>query len=156
MKLFKKKMDERERMEMYRIEHYGFWILYAGVAISLIGRSLFLGESILEHMWEWTVFMAASLWMLFADFRRGNYDSFTRPGWRSYLFYSGVFSVIFTIISIAASVYKGWIDSVRDVCIAGLVEFVFLFVLLYVTVGIFGELTRRRQRKLEDSLDDEE
>lgn len=156
MKLFKKKMDERERMEMYRIEHYGFWILYAGVAISLIGRSMFLGESILEHMWEWIVFMVVSLWMLFADFRRGNYDSFTRPGWRSYLFYSGVFSVIFTMISLAASVYKGWIDSVRDAWIAGLVEFVFLFVLLYVTVGAFGELTRRRQRKLEDSLDDEE
>lgn len=156
MKLFGKKMDERERMEMYQNEHYAFWILYAGMAIGLIGRGLFLGEPFSQHVWEWLVFFVASLWLLFADFRRGNYDCFTKPGWRSYLLYASVFSVIFTVIAVASSVYKGWIDSVRDACLVGVIEFVFLFALTYASVAAFGELTRRRRRKLEESLDDEE
>lgn len=156
MKLFGKKLDERQRMEMYQCEHYAFWILYIGMAIGLVGRSVFLGMPVSRYVWEWIVFMAASIWLLFADFRRGNYDYFTKPGWRSYLFYTGIFSVIFTGISIAASVYKGWIDSVKAACVVGLVEFAFLFVLLYVTLAAFGELTKRRSRKLEEAFEDEE
>lgn len=149
-------MDERERMEMYQSEHYAFWILWIGMAIGLVARILFLGEPLLQHAWEWLVFMAASCWLLVADLKRGHYDCFTEPGWRSYLLYAGVSSVVFTGISVASGVYKGWIENVREACIAGAVELVFLFVLVYVTVAGFGELSRRRSRKLQESLEDEE
>lgn len=156
MKLFGKKMDERERMEMYQNEHYAFWILYIGMVVGLVGRSLFLGELLSQHIWEWLVFFVASLWLICADFRKGNYDSFTKPGWRSYLLYALIFSVIFTVVAVASSAYKGWIDSVRDAFLVGAIEFVFLFVLTYAAVAAFGELTRRRRRKLEESFDEEE
>lgn len=156
MRLFGKKMDERERAEMYKNEHYAFWLLYCGQAISLIARGIFLGESFWNHAWEWGVFLAVSIWLVISDMRRGNYDYYTEPGWKSYLAYSLGFSLLFDAVSVAAGIYKGWIVSVRAACIAGMVEFVFLFALCYAGLAVCGTLSKRRRKKLEEELDDEE
>lgn len=158
MKLFGKKkvLDERERMDMYRRGYYGFWVLWTAMAIGLVVRTALLEAAFLDFAWEWTVFMAVSIWMVAADLKSGVYDRFTEPGWKSYLFYSLVFSVVFTAVSLGGGVYRGWITTIRSACIAGLVEFAFLFLLLYVILAAYGVAARRRRRKLEEEFDDEE
>lgn len=157
MKLFGKKkvLDEREQLEMYKNEHYAFWFLYVVLVVGLVVRTFFFDATLLEYAWEWFAFLAVSIWLVAADFCRGNYDYFTRPGWKSYLMYSVIFSVLFTAIQVAMGVYKGRIDSIQVGCMAGLTEFVFLFVLTYAALAVFGEATKRRRKKLEESYDDE-
>jgi len=148
-------MDERERMEMYRIEHYAFWALYWSQAVSLVGHKLILDEPFMEHAWEWSVFLIVSVWLVIIDIRKGNYDYYTEPGWRSYLVYSVVTSLVFGAVGIGAGIYKGWIDSARDAVITGAVEVPFLFAVCYATLALCGTLAKRRRKKLEEAYEEE-
>ncbi len=157
MRLFGKKvMDEREQMEMYREEHYAFWVLYWAQAVSLAIRKLILDEPFIDHAWEWGVFLAVSVWLIIISIRKGNYDYYTEPGWKSYLAYSVVFSLLFGAVAIGAGVYKGWIESVGDALLISVIEVPFLFVVCYGALAAVGTLAKRRRKKLEEAFDEEE
>lgn len=157
MRLFgKKKMDEREQMEMYRMEHYAFWMLYWAQAASLVVHKLILDEPFINHAWEWSVFIAVSVWLIIVDIRRGNYDFYTEPGWRSYLIYAVGCSLFFGAVAIGSGIYKGWIESAKDALLVGVIEVPFLFIICYGALAAVGTLVKRRRKKLEEEFDEEE
>lgn len=158
MKIFKWKeqVDERERMEMYRNEHYIFWFFFWALAIKVLVYKLILMAPRREYIWELVILLIGAVWMGALDLKDGHYDYHTRPGWKSYLLYSVVFSAFFTVFMLAGGLHQGWLDGVSEIALVGVIEFVIFFVILYVAMAAVGAVTRWRRRKLEEKLLEDE
>lgn len=156
MRLFGKKkvLDEREKLESYKIGYYGFWFVFWALAGGLLFQNFWLGAPFSQYACEFFILIAAGVGMVAADVRRGSYDNWSEPGWRSYLAYSLIFATLFTVTILIGGWHRGWLSRVKDVCVVGAVNFVFLFVLVYATLALMGWLVKRRRKKLEDKFND--
>lgn len=74
-------LDEREMMEMYRIEHRGLWLMY-GLLCAAILVQLLLDASLAQMAGEATVVLITSVAMIFANVRHGIWDESSRPSVR--------------------------------------------------------------------------
>lgn len=150
----KKKLDERELMEMYKIEHYAFWFLFWALFASIFIQMLFFEPSIKQIGGEWIIFMIAAVASSIAYYKGGHYDYFTKPGIKSYLLYSIFFTIVAdVIIAIAFYVhhnYYNMIGFIITIVLYGLVTFVVIF----VTLALSGEAIKKRRKKLEEQFDD--
>lgn len=157
MRLFKRKrkLDERELMEMYKTEHYAFYFLYFAIIGDMLVKAYFLDVPGSMYTWEVASIFLVSVWIIFSDFRRGNYDYFTEPGWRSYSLYALASAAFFTGILILSNIRRGWIRTTRQGLLAGAIVFFFLFVCCYGVLAVFGGLTKRRRKRLEEQFDEE-
>lgn len=157
MKLFGKKqiVDERERMEMYKIEHYMFWFVFWALIVSIFVQQIFLKADFSQVAGEWIVFMLMAVGTLIGDFKGGHYDYISRPGWKSYLAYSIAGTAAYVFLIIANGMMRGWYDSAADAALVGVVSGAGIFVILYVTFVIAGAWTKKRRKKLEEEFEDE-
>lgn len=157
MRLFaKKNVDEREKMEMYRNEHYVFWFLWWATGVGILVRKYFFDVTFHQDAWIIAIFLIASVGLAYMDLRDGHYDYYTKPGWKSYLLYSIVFSLFFTALVLANGFRNGWYTSVQTIFVVGAVTEIVLFIFLYVLMVCVGTLTKKRRRKLEEQLMDTE
>lgn len=130
MKLFNKKnvVDERELMEMFKVEHYVYWITFWALLISIFWQLFFVDASFSQIGGEW----------------------------KSYLFYSVMAAVaaggITLIRGMMIDYYKDWGMAVSAVGRMGINTFLITFVLLALT----GTYVKYRRKKLEDVYDDED
>lgn len=156
MGLFGKKkiLDEREKLESYKTGYYAFWFMFWALAGGSLFQSVWLNAPFSQYACELFILIAAGAGTVIADVRRGNYDNFSEPGWRSYLAYSLIFAILFTVVVMIGNWHQGWLRQMKDVCIAGVANFVFLFMLIYVSLALMGWLVKRRRRKLEKEFDD--
>ena len=92
----KKKLDERELMEMYKVEHYGFWFVFWALFISISVQIIFLEKPFAQMGSEWIIFMLMAVFSLIGYFKGGHYDYYTEPGWKSYLLYSSAATAVLT------------------------------------------------------------
>ena len=69
-KIFNKKVDERQEMDLLRVEHYSFWLMFWLLAIEIIVQGIILdgGDKILG---EWIVFMATAVFSVAGFIRKG-------------------------------------------------------------------------------------
>ncbi|WKY45282.1 hypothetical protein Q5O14_04050 [Eubacteriaceae bacterium ES2] len=157
MKRFKKVIDERQEMELYKIEHFAFWVVYWLLLGSIIIQATFLGAPFIEWAFEWFIFMIASVGTLIGCFKKGQWDYYTKPTFKTYLFYSLAGSGIFTIIYTIASYFHN--DYLRTNFLAlfliALILFAFLFIVIFLLLASFGLLTKKRQAKLAQEFDEE-
>ncbi len=158
MKLFSRRkiLDEREELEMYRSEHKMFWFMFWVLVIGTLAQKFILHAPLGQYAWEGILLLVVSIWSLVVDFRHGIYDTVSRPGWRSYLGYALVFSIVFTAIIVYSGWSKGWLTTPREIGIAALVEWMFFFLLMYAALAVWGTLTQYRRKKLERQFQDEE
>lgn len=156
--LFGKKnvVDERERMEMYKVEHYMFWFAFWALLVSIFGQLIFMKASFGQIAGEWTVFMLMAVGTVIGEFRGGHYDYISSPGWRSYLAYSVGGTAAFVLLILLNGMLRGYYDSIGDMALAVSVSGGIMFVLLYVSLSIGGALVKKRRKKLEEEFDDED
>ncbi|MBS6397385.1 MAG: hypothetical protein KH452_09600 [Clostridiales bacterium] len=157
MKLFnrKKKMDEREKMELYTIEHYMYWMVFWGLVISIFWQQIAMKAPFQQFAAEWIIFMIMAVGSVILEVRKGIYDEHSEPGWRSYLVYSLIFTAVFTILLLANGCRQGWYARWSDMLLAGGITAISLFVLIYGSLAVMGGLVKRRRRKLEAGLDED-
>ena len=157
MRLFaKKNVDERERMEMYRNEHYVFWFMWWATAVGILVRKYFFDVTFRQDAWIIAIFLITSVGLAYMDLRDGHYDCYTKPGWKSYLLYSIAFSLFFTGLVLVHGFRNGWYTSVQTIFVVGALTEIVLFIFLYVLMVCVGTLTKKRRRKLEEQLMDTE
>lgn len=157
MRLFRKKqvIDERERMEMYKIEHYMFWFTFWALFVSIVVQMFFIGRDVKQVAGEWIVFMLMACGTALGDLRGGHYDYLSKPGWKSYLVYSLFGAVMTAVFTLVNGTVRGWYDSVGDMVLAGIIQGVFLFVVLFAALSFVGAWTKKRRKKLEEEFEDE-
>lgn len=69
-KLFEKKVDERQEMDLLQIEHYGFWLMFWMLLVEIVIQGVVLdgGDKIVG---EWIVFMATCVFVVIGWIRKG-------------------------------------------------------------------------------------
>jgi hypothetical protein len=154
MKLFKKNRDERQEAEERRINSVAFWIAYWGL-VAVIIVQLFVFELDITHIaGEFIILCAAGIYMTIAGYRRGIWDSFTKPGMKSYFAYS--FAAVFVLnLPIPLVRYFRYHATVPSCLYSFARNFIILFPLAFAAAAILGALTKRKQKKLAEKYVDD-
>ena len=80
-------LDEREMLEMYRAEHFGLWLMYGLLCVSILVQML-AGAQMQQMAGEVAVLMISSVAMVIANVRHGIWDTTSRPSVRGNAGYS--------------------------------------------------------------------
>ncbi|MBC3797634.1 DUF6773 family protein [Acetobacterium tundrae] len=157
MKKFKKVIDERQEMEMYKVEHICFWIVFWLLLGSIIIQSIFLSAPFSQWAFEWFIFMICCVGSFIGYYRKGQWDYYSKPTTKNYLIFSLVGSGLFAIIYAISLYMKN--DFLKNdlgiLLLLTLIIFAFLFALIFVALLICGTLVKKRQKKLEDEFNDD-
>ena len=155
----KKVVDERQELELLKIEHVCFWLVFWGLCISIIVQSLFMQAPFKQWAAEWIVFMIGCVGILVGCVKKGQWDYYTKPTIKTYLLTSLIgsasFSLFFAIAQYNNSKYfKEYIFTV--LVPLTLIVALFLFILIFVTSYILGKMIINKQDELEKEFSDEE
>ena len=71
-------LDEREMMEMYRVDHFGMWLMY-GLLCAVIVFQLLTGAEMKQMAGELAVVIISSVAMVVQNVRHGIWDETSRP-----------------------------------------------------------------------------
>ncbi len=158
--LFKKEIvDEREKMELYKAEHYAYHIMFIIAAIEVLYECYFLNLSLKEMGGELIILFAGSVTMVYNSVKHGNWNYRYKPTFKYYLICSLIASIIVSIVTTAGKMVQ--YESVREniwgrvIPIWG-ISFFILFILMFSTFAITGEITKKKRKKLEEELDEDE
>lgn len=161
----KKVVDERQELELLKIEKKGFWVLYWMLLASFLYQEMIMHAPFSQWAAEFIVFMIASIYIAIACMRKGQWDYYSLPSMKGYFIYSLVGSGIFAII-MGISKYMEF-ETVREnfwtmgLPIVGIL-FITTFVLMFLALAGMGYLTKKRRAELEkeyaaeEELDDDE
>ena len=133
-------LDEREMLEMYRVEHFGLWLMYGLLCASILVQ-LLLGAQIAQMAGELAVVIITSVAMIFANARHGIWDQSSRPSMRGNAAYSVVSGVL--VAAVLAAVGRG----ARSALLAGAGAGAACMLLL---TGLMQYMKRRQERANEE------
>ena len=155
--LFAKKVDERQEMDLLRVEHNSFYLMYFLLLIEMVIQGIILdgGDKIFG---EWIVFMIVSAFALAGWMRKGvwNYQHRKVPGIKSHLLGSLAAGVVGGILGFCGGLKRspGNIPAIimLVVCTAA-----GTFAATFVISLIGGVIARNREKKLEmEAIEDDE
>lgn len=157
MRLFRNKnvVDEREQMEMFRIEHYMYWFTFWALLVSIFFQLIFLDASFRQVAGEWTVFMLTAVGLMTGDLAGGHFDYNSRPGWKYYLVWSLLAAALVVGITLANGIRHGWYETVSDVAMPLFFCGFFAFIFTYIALAAAGAFVKYRRRKLEEEYEDD-
>ena len=156
--LFAKRVDERQEMELLKVEHIGFWAMYWMLFAALLIQGVIMQKEIEVVAGEFITFMVTSLIVLIGWVRKGvwSYQSRKVPGIKAYLCYSlvtGVIGGLFFGILLGIRWHQ---NDVKGIVACVLFYIVFLFGFTFVVFLVFGTIARKRERMLEQAESEED
>ena len=137
-------LDEREMMEMYRIEHYGLWLMY-GLLCAAILVQLLMGAGLAQMAGEIAVLAVTSVAMIFANARHGIWDQSSRPSVRGNAAYSLATGVL--VAAVLAAVGRSAPVSLLAGACGGAACMLLLTCLM--------QYMKHRQKKTDEELDND-
>ena len=146
MKLYlrtKSVLDERETLEMYRIEHRGLWGMYTLLCASVVVQILF-GADAAQLAGEVFVIAVTSVALIVAYARRGIWDAHARPSARGNAVYSALSSLGVAVIVLGRRGSLAWAVG------AGAAMFALCFLLLTLLMAYVQRRQEQESRELED------
>jgi len=138
-------LDEREMMDMYRIEHTGFFAAYILLCIAVVVQML-LGAPLRQLAGELAVLLTVSVGMIIAYARKGIWDTHSRPSRRGNAAYSASCAAGVALI----------VAAMRGSFLWGLISGGAMFALCFALLSLMGAYISRRQSREEAALDDDE
>lgn len=152
----KKVVDEREQMEMFRIEHYMYWFTFWALLISLFAQIIFMDAPFRQVAGEWGVFLLMAAGLLIGELAGGHFDYNTRPGWKYYLAWSLLAAAAASGLALLNGIVHGWYESVSDVVRPLFILGVNTFLITYAALAAAGTFVKYRRRKLEEEYDEDD
>jgi len=135
-------LDEREMLELYRVEHVGLWLMYGLLCASILIQML-AGAELMQMAGELAVVIASSVVMVIANVRHGVWDINSRPSTGGNAGYSAASGVcVFAVLAIVSG-------NVPAALAAGLGAAALCFAALTALMRYM----QRRQEKQEQELD---
>ncbi len=153
---WKKVVDEREEMEMMRVEHYMFWFAFWALLVSIFVQLLAMRASFLQVAGEWIVFMLMAVGTVIGELKGGHFDYSSRPGIRSYLKYSAVAAVASMGVVLIRGIEGGYYQKPLDAVLSLLISGIFTAGLTFLCLAAAGAFVKRRRRKLEKEFEEED
>ena len=148
MKRFLRKhsvLDEREMMEMYRVEHAGLWAMYALLCAAVVVQ-LVLGAPLVQLAGELAVVLLVSAGMIVAYARKGIWDDRTRPSMRGNAAYSAACGAGVALV----------VAAVRGSALWGLAAGAGMFLMCFALLSAMMALLARRQSREAQALEEDE
>ena len=148
MKLYlrtKSVLDERETLEMYRIEHRGLWAMYTLLCATVVVQLLF-GADLAQMGGELFVIGAVSVGLIIAYARRGIWDTDARPSTRGNAVYSALSAAGVGVIVLGRRA-NPWISLAAGAA---------MFALCFVLLTLLMRYVQRRQEAQSRALEDDE
>ena len=137
-------LDEREMLEMYRIEHAGLWLMYALLCAAIVVQ-LLMGAKLVQMAGELIAILTVSAVMIVANVRQGIWDENARPSTRGN-----------ALCALAAGVSVAAVVSVsRGSAAFGLVSGVAAAALCFLALMGMMAYMKRRQQKRDEALESE-
>ena len=137
-------LDEREMLDMYRVEHFGLWLMYGLLCASVLVQML-MGAELVQMAGELAVVIISSTAMVVANVRHGVWDESSRPSAKGNAAYSlGAGLCVFVILSLVSG-------NIGASLAAGLCTVVICFAALMLLMRYM----LRRQEMQEKELDNE-
>lgn len=158
MRLFnmRKVVDEREEMEMLRIEHGIYWLTFWALLVSIFAQLLFLNADFRQLAGEWCVFMLMAVSTVASELRGGHFDYTFRPGWRAYLLYSVVAALAVSLINLVRWSLAGYYTHPADMLLPLLILMVSAGGITYLCLALAGTYVKHRRKKLEEEYEEDE
>jgi CDP-diglyceride synthetase len=159
MKLFKKVVDERQELEILKIEHVVFWIVFWLLLVSIIVQTMFTDAvQFTQVLPELVIFMFCCVGLLAGCIRKGQWDFWTRPTIKTYVLTAVTGSVVFGVIY-GVSLYVRdtgtWQDHMSQLALLTVFMIAFLFAAIFVLSVIIGSMVKKKQEKLAKKYEDE-
>lgn len=151
-KWFEKKVDERQEMDLLKVEHMGFWLMYYMLLAAIFIQIFLFDDGFEMAAGEWIIFMSISIICLIGWIRKGVWSYQTRkvPGVRSYLKYSIISAIGLGIVFGVAFSFK-WNDTSPSGIIMRIIStMITMFIIIFPTFLVAGTIARRREKKLSD------
>lgn len=155
--IFAKKVDERQEMDLLRVEHNSFYLMYFLLLIEMVIQGVILdgGDKIFG---EWIVFMIVSAFAMIGWLRKGvwNYQHRKVPGIKSHLLGSLAAGVVGGILGFCGGLKRspGNIPAIMMLVVCTAAG---TFVATFVLSLIGGAIARKREKELEmEAIEDDE
>lgn len=157
-KLFEKKIDERQQADLYKVEHYGFWIAFYMLLISIIWQALFQDQPFSRWGAEWVVFMVIAVFEVAGCVKIGVWSpQADMPRRKENILWALGGSLLFSALNVAAR-YLALEEQQRNwIALGGMFigSFLILFVLIIVGYTAVGIIFKKRRKKMEEMMDKE-
>lgn len=157
MKRLKNNLDERQELELLRIEHYGMWFAFWALLAAMVIQAV-MGAPMSQLAGEWIVFMLLCVGTLIACIRKGIWDRYFKPNFKTNLMLSimaGIVVLMFTFVIIWHNV-NGDPEFAGLIVICSLIPAAITFVLCLAALTLTLRMTKNRQQKLDEAVSDDE
>ncbi|MDE6844633.1 MAG: hypothetical protein K2J99_02545 [Lachnospiraceae bacterium] len=158
MKKSKNRLDEMQEQKMLKIEHDGFWIGFAGLAIVIIIQVLYYGlENCRDYiLGEFIVFLCMGVYTMVGCVSKGVWDRRLAPSWKVNLYASllaGVLGGTLRFITVWHEYHLLWSCMAVGV-IVGIGTFILTFGVLSISLFAYKQREHRLERELSDEEED--
>ncbi len=158
-KWFEKKVDERQELDLLRVEHGCFWAMYWMLLAAIFVQAIFMEGGFRLMAAEWMVFMATSILLVAGCVRKGVWGFHTQkvPGVVSYFKYS--------LVSAAVGIFFGFLfgsknssEGTAGILACAVVYGILFFAVSFIAFSGVGFIAKKREEKLavQEIEDDEE
>jgi len=157
-KWFEKKVDERQEMDLLKVEHFGFWLMYYMLLAAIFIQTFLIEDGARMAAAEWIIFMSVSIICLIGWIRKGVWGYHTRkvPGVRSYLIYSIVTSIGLGTFFGVLFAFKWKDTSPESIALRIAIMVISMFIICFPAYLVTGTLAKRREKQLADQDSNEE
>ena len=136
-------LDEREMMEMYRVDHFGMWLMY-GLLCAVIVFQLLTGAEMKQMAGELAVVIISSAAMVIQNVRHGIWDTTSRPSMRGNAGYAMGAGVCVLVMLLAKS------GNLLAALMAGLCTAILVFVVLTVLMRYMMNRQAQQEKELDN------
>jgi len=148
MKLFRKIVDERQELEMMRVERGSFWVMLLALVVAILVQLFALGYDFEHIAGEFIVLVIGAVWSTAGYLRRGSWDYFTKPGVKTYALYSLAAGIIFGLVAPLTRYFR-YGAPLLDCLRVFVINFTSVYILAFLTLLLLGTITKKRQKKLQ-------
>lgn len=149
-------LDERQRQQMYQIEHRGFWFAYFGILALLLLEILTNASGILIGCTT-ILLLALSIYTECCCIRRGLWDWRLKPNPKSNALMSMIGAVCIFVFTLLVYTKNGYfVNSPALMYLCALIAAFFTFILTFALLSVTAHICNKRKARLDEACEDDE
>jgi len=154
MRFFRKVVDERQELEMMRVESVGFRVLIFGLAGSIMIQLLFFNIAPRDVLSEVIVLFIGAGIIAVCSIWRGLWSKYSKPRLKSYVINSIAVGFAYGVVVVFVRIQHEL--SFGELAQIFVVSFLGFTVFMFVIYALLGTITKMRSKKLEQEHGEDE
>lgn len=151
LKNMKNQLDEMQEQKLLHIEKNGCWFAFWALLVSMIIQVVAYKEDVASHIaGEWIVFMCLCVYMCGACLKAGIWDRRLKADANTNAAVSVVAGAVAAVITGVISYLN--FGMIGGAIAMGIVSFVFISVICFITLTIMAKAYKKRLEKMEEEV----